>query len=96
MKAVYVSWLDSSYCRGPAGKDDFNGIITMHSVGLLMKEDETQLWIASDTYDSGEETLYQCVTCIPKSMIVSRRDFEVGDESKAEVTLGSPGGQGSA
>jgi hypothetical protein len=71
MKLLYVEWLDASYQEGPLAEDDFEPRVVLVSAGLLAREDDETLTLASD-YDprTGE---WRHVSHIPKINVVRRK-----------------------
>jgi len=71
MKLLYVEWVDASYQEGPLAEDDFEPRVVLVSAGLLAREDDESLTLASD-YDprTGE---WRHVSHIPKVNVVRRR-----------------------
>lgn len=74
MKLLYVEWLDASYQEGPLSEEDFEPRVVLVSAGLLAREDDETLTLASD-YDprSGE---WRHVSHIPKVNVVRRKIIE--------------------
>jgi hypothetical protein len=74
MKLAYVEWLDASYQEGPLGEDDFEPRVVLVSAGLLAREDDETITVASD-YDAraGE---WRHVSHIPKVNVVRKKIIE--------------------
>ncbi len=74
MKLAYVEWLDASYQEGPLCEDDFESRVVLVSAGLLAREDDETITVASD-YDAraGE---WRHVSHIPKVNVVRKKIIE--------------------
>ena len=74
MKLAYVEWLDASYQEGPLCEDDFEPRVVLVSAGLLAREDDETIAVATD-YDprAGE---WRHVSHIPKVNVVRSKIIE--------------------
>ena len=66
---VTVLWEDASY-----SEYDHTGIIETILTGILVREDDDQIFIAMEIFADGK---YRHVIAIPKSLIRKRRDTSV-------------------
>lgn len=74
MKLAYVEWLDASYQEGPLGEDDFEPRVVLVSAGLLAREDDETITLATD-YD-GRNGEWRHVSHIPKVNVIRKKVLE--------------------
>ena len=72
---ITVLWEDASY-----SEYDHSGTMETILSGLLVREDDGQVWIAMEIFGDGK---YRHVIAIPKSIIRKRRDSSVSWKFKA-------------
>lgn len=62
-----VEWVDAAHEDGPVRADEMAGLVTVHSAGLLVREDDESITLATD-YSKAKGT-WRDVTCIPRSCV---------------------------
>ena len=83
MKVVYIEWLDASGTNGQVRREraDKEGLVLMHTAGLLISEDEQVVRLVQDYWDFEDsdgvkrETLRE-LAVIPKNGIQRRVEWE--------------------
>ena len=81
MKLAYVEWLDASYQEGPLAEDDFEPRVVLVSAGLLAREDDETITVATD-YDARADE-WRHVSHIPKVNIVRKKIIEAAGPRSA-------------
>ena len=83
MKVIYIEWLDARGIQGRLSKKEANsnGLMLVHTAGILVGEDEEVVRVAQDywTYEDGDGTMpevYRDLEVIAKIGIQRRVEWE--------------------
>lgn len=73
-KIIYVVWRDASYGQSEVDVQD-TGLVELHEVGFLLKEDDDCVVISMEEQDNATST--RNWVAVPKSCITRRYDGEL-------------------
>ncbi len=76
MKMSLVLWADACMVGGVGWTNIDHDRYPVLSAGIIVRETEETLHLSRD-YDGGENCPWRAVIAIPKTLIVTRRDFKI-------------------